>query len=68
MSALQQLYNRLSKKELSSYELTEAYLNRTTRENPSLGAYLTLCPEKALSQAKAAPAKKAPAKKKVAKK
>lgn len=52
MSALQQLYNRLSKKELSSYELTEVYLDRITEENPSLGAYLTLCPEKALSQAK----------------
>ncbi|MBR5264164.1 MAG: Asp-tRNA(Asn)/Glu-tRNA(Gln) amidotransferase subunit GatA, partial [Clostridia bacterium] len=52
MSAVQQLYNRLSKKELSSYELTEVYLNRITEENSSLGTYLTLCPEKALSQAK----------------
>lgn len=52
MSTLQQLSVQLSKKEISSTELTASYLARIAEENRDLGAYLTLCQEKALSFAK----------------
>lgn len=53
MVTLQQVSLRLSKLEISSTELTSAYLERIGEENLDLGAYLTLCPEKALSAARA---------------
>ena len=53
MVTLQQVSLRLSNLEISSAELTSVYLERIGEENLDLGAYLTLCPEKALSAARA---------------
>lgn len=45
--------------EVSSVELTQAYLNRIAQFNKSLNAYITVCDESALQQAKAADAARA---------
>jgi len=44
----------LRKGEISSHELTRAYLERIDRLDPSLHAFLTLVPERALEQARQA--------------
>jgi len=44
----------LAKGDVSSVELTQAYLQRIDRLNTDLNAFITVCPESALSQAKAA--------------
>ena len=48
----------LRRREFSSAELTQAYLERIATLNPSLNAYVRTTPELALQQAKAADAKK----------
>jgi len=45
--------------EVSSVELTQAYLDRIAQFNESLNAYITVCDESALQQAKAADAARA---------
>jgi len=44
----------LSAGEVSSVELTQAYLDRIAQYNDTLNAYITVCDESALAQAKAA--------------
>jgi aspartyl-tRNA(Asn)/glutamyl-tRNA(Gln) amidotransferase subunit A len=51
---LSQMISALRKGELSSRELTSAYLERIERLEPQLGAFLYLQPEGALAQAEAA--------------
>ena len=48
------LSQALATKELSSVELTLLYLDRITRFNPEINAYITVDAEKSLAQAKAA--------------
>lgn len=50
------LGDALRSKKISSVELTEAYLSRAKASQPTLGAFVTLCEEAALLQAKAADA------------
>ena len=49
-----ELSEALSRGEVSSVELTGAYLERIRAHNDSLNAYITVCEEQALAQAKAA--------------
>ncbi len=53
------LSQALAGKEISSFELTQLYLDRIVRHNPTLNAYITVDPEKSLAQAKAADALRA---------
>lgn len=48
---------KLRTKDISAYELTQAYLVACEVHNPALNAYITLTPELALAQAKEADAK-----------
>jgi len=48
------LSRALAKGEFSSVELTQAYLQKIAQENSDLNAYVTVCEELALSQARAA--------------
>lgn len=41
----------LSRGELSSVELTQAFIARINRQNPALNAFITICEESALAQA-----------------
>ncbi len=43
----------LKKEELSCLELTQAYLSRIQEENPKIGAYLSVCAQRAQAQARA---------------
>lgn len=52
--SLKQLKTQLENKELSSLELTQNYLQRIEKLNPNINAFITLCPESALEEAKAA--------------
>jgi aspartyl-tRNA(Asn)/glutamyl-tRNA(Gln) amidotransferase subunit A len=56
-SSLKQFSQMLAKKEISSVELTEAFLKRIDALNPDINAYVTLDKEKTLTQAKAADAR-----------
>ena len=56
-SSLTQLGAALRAKKISSVELTQLYLERTARLNPSLNAFITLNPEVSLAQARAADAR-----------
>lgn len=49
-----ELGQRLRKKAFSPVELAQSYLDRSRKLNPKLNAYVTLTPELALEQAKAA--------------
>jgi len=49
----------LASGDISSVELTQAYLDRIKRHNPTLNAYITVCEESALQQAAAADAARA---------
>ena len=49
-----QAHERLTKREISSVELTRAVLDRITRVEPRVGAFITVTPEAALKQAEAA--------------
>ena len=53
-SGLAQISRALADGKVSSTELTQDYLKRIATENGDLNAYITLCEELALSQAKAA--------------
>ena len=56
-SSLKQLSQMLAKKEISSVELTQAFLSRIDVLNPSINAYITLGKDKTLAQAKNADAR-----------
>jgi aspartyl-tRNA(Asn)/glutamyl-tRNA(Gln) amidotransferase subunit A len=51
-SSLKQFSQMLAKKEISSVELTQAFLQRIDTLNPSINAYITLDKDKTLAQAK----------------
>ena len=53
-SSLKALGQMLAKKEVSSMELTQTFLNRMDALNPQINAYIGLDKEKTLAQAKAA--------------
>ena len=53
-SSLKTLSQMLAKKEVSSVELTQAFLKRIDALNPEINAYIALDQEKTLAQAKAA--------------
>ena len=50
----QELVKRIRSKELSAVEVMEAHLSQIDRINPSVNAIVTLLPEQAMSQARAA--------------
>ncbi len=52
--SLVELSKALQRRELSSVELTQQSLDRIERLNPSLNCFITVCPERALEQARAA--------------
>lgn len=52
--SLSQIVQALRQGDVSSFELTQAYLARIDRLEPSLHAFITLTPERALAQAKEA--------------
>jgi aspartyl-tRNA(Asn)/glutamyl-tRNA(Gln) amidotransferase subunit A len=56
-NSLKQFSQMLAKKEISSVELTQAFLQRIDALNPSINAYITLDKDKTLAQAKAADAR-----------
>jgi aspartyl-tRNA(Asn)/glutamyl-tRNA(Gln) amidotransferase subunit A len=45
---------RIARKELSPVELSKAYLSRIERLNPAVSAFITVTPERALADARAA--------------
>lgn len=53
-SSLKTLAQMLAKKEISSVELTQTFLNRIDTLNPTINAYIALDQDKTLAQAKAA--------------
>jgi aspartyl-tRNA(Asn)/glutamyl-tRNA(Gln) amidotransferase subunit A len=53
-SSLKTLSQMLAKKEVSSVELTQSFLNRINTYNPEINAYVALDQDKTLAQAKAA--------------
>ncbi|HEY9210687.1 MAG TPA: Asp-tRNA(Asn)/Glu-tRNA(Gln) amidotransferase subunit GatA [Methylotenera sp.] len=53
-SSLKTLSQMLAKKEVSSVELTQTFLNRINTYNPEINAYIALDQDKTLAQAKAA--------------
>jgi aspartyl-tRNA(Asn)/glutamyl-tRNA(Gln) amidotransferase subunit A len=55
-ASLKELAAKLAGKEISSVELTQTFLDRITRLNPDINAYVTLDAEKSLAQARAADA------------
>jgi len=57
--SLSQLSQALASKEISSVELTQAYLDRISRLNPMINAYVTVDAEMSLAQARAADARRA---------
>ena len=57
--SLSSLSQALATKEISSVELTQLYLDRIARLNPTINAYVTVDAEKSLAQAKAADAQRA---------
>lgn len=52
--SVSELGNALKKREITSTEITEAYLKRIVEKDDELGAYLTVCAESALRAAKEA--------------
>ncbi|SDK74140.1 aspartyl/glutamyl-tRNA(Asn/Gln) amidotransferase subunit A [Methylophilus rhizosphaerae] len=56
-SSLKQLGQQLAGKQVSSVELTQAYLQRMAQLNPTINAYVTIDEDKTLAQAKAADAR-----------
>lgn len=55
-SSLKQLGQMLAKKDISSVEMTQTFLDRIAKYNPNINAYISLDNEKTLAQAKAADA------------
>lgn len=56
-SSLKQLGQQLASKQISSVELTQAYLQRMAKLNPSMNAFVTIDEQKTLAQAQAADAR-----------
>ena len=56
-ASLKQLSQALAAKRISSVELTQLFLDRIARLNPTLNAFVTLDPEKSLKMARAADAR-----------
>jgi aspartyl-tRNA(Asn)/glutamyl-tRNA(Gln) amidotransferase subunit A len=56
-SSLIQMGAALRAKKISSVELTQSYLDRIAKHNPTLNAYITLNPEFSLAQARTADAR-----------
>ena len=54
-----ELADALSRKELSSLELTQALVDRIARVNPTVNAFVTLLPEQAIEQAREADRRRA---------
>ena len=52
-----ELRQKIDAKEVSIVELTELFHERIQKFNPKLNAYLALCPEQAMAEAKLAPEK-----------
>ena len=52
-SSLRQIGAALAARKISSVELTQLYLDRISRLNPALNAFITLNPELSLAQARA---------------
>ena len=52
--SLADLARALATKEISSVELTRLYLDRISRHNPQLNAFITVDPTSSLAQARAA--------------
>ena len=53
-SSLKQLSRMLAKKDISSVEMTQNFLDRIAKYNPNINAYISLDNEKTLAQAKTA--------------
>ena len=53
-NSLKQLSQMLAKKEISSVEMTQTFLDRIHQYNPKINAYIALDDAKTLAQAKAA--------------
>lgn len=51
---IHEAHEKLAKKQISSVELTQAVLKRIEKYDGKIGAFLTVCQDKALAQAKAA--------------
>lgn len=49
---LAQIHQKLKRREIQSVEITQAQFDRIHQLDPQIGAYLTLCQESALAQAK----------------
>jgi len=60
-ASLKQLSQALAAKQISSVELTQLFLERIARLNPTLNAFVTVDPEKSLKMARAADARLAAA-------
>jgi len=56
-ASLKQLSQTLAAKQISSVELTQLFLERIARLNPTLNAFVTVDPEKSLNSARAADAR-----------
>jgi len=56
-ASLKQLSQALATKQISSVELTQLFLDRIERLNPTLNAFVTVDPEKSLNSARAADAR-----------
>ena len=56
-SSLTQLGSMLKSKQISSVEMTQEFLNRIAKFNPTINAYIALDEAKTLAQAKAADAR-----------
>ena len=56
-ASLKELAAKLASKEISSVELTQTFLDRISRLNPEINAYVTVDAEKSLAQARAADAR-----------
>ena len=57
--SLSELGDALARRDISSVELTQLYLERIARHNPELNAFITVDPERSLAQAAAADAQRA---------
>src|SRR5689334_5847077 len=56
-STVTELSAALAAKKISSVELTQGYLDRIAKINPALNAFITLDPDRSLTEAKAADAR-----------
>ena len=54
--ALKQLREMLDRKEISAVELTQEYLDKIESKDKTINSYITVCPDSAIEEAKAAQA------------